>query len=39
MRRFLLACLTLPALHIAMAAEAPVQGVWQGTLGKENIVD
>jgi len=38
MRRFLFACLTLPALHIAMAAEPPVQGVWQGTLGKANIV-
>ena len=38
MRRFLFACLTLPAFHIAMAGEAPVQGVWQGTLGKANIV-
>ena len=38
MRRFLLICLTLPALNSAMAAEPPVQGVWQGTLGKASIV-
>ncbi|MEG1116483.1 MAG: hypothetical protein RSE46_15715, partial [Janthinobacterium sp.] len=38
MRRFLFACLTLPALNAAVAAEPPVQGVWQGTLGKANIV-
>ena len=38
MRRFLLACLTLPALHTAMAGDMPVQGVWQGTVGKANIV-
>ncbi|MEG1327491.1 MAG: hypothetical protein RSD99_21505, partial [Janthinobacterium sp.] len=38
MRRFLFACLTLPALNAAMAAEPPVQGVWQGTVGKANIV-
>lgn len=38
MRRLLLLCLSLPALHLAMAADAPVQGVWQGTLGKANIV-
>ncbi|MGK5081483.1 hypothetical protein [Janthinobacterium sp. HLX7-2] len=38
MRRFLLACLSLPALNPAMAADAPVQGVWQGTLGKASVV-
>ena len=38
MRRFLFVCLSLPALHPAMAADAPVQGVWQGTLGKASIV-
>ena len=38
MRRFLFLCLSLPALHAAMAFEAPVQGVWQGTLGKANVV-
>lgn len=38
MRRFLLACLTLPALHTALAGDMPVQGVWQGTVGKANIV-
>lgn len=38
MRRFLLACLTLPALHTAMAGDMPVQGVWQGAVGKANIV-
>ncbi len=38
MRRFLFACLTLPALNAAMAGDTPVQGVWQGTVGKANIV-
>ncbi|MCX7293706.1 MAG: hypothetical protein NTY28_21845, partial [Janthinobacterium sp.] len=42
MRRFLprslLVCLSLPALNLAMAADAPVQGVWQGNLGKANVV-
>lgn len=38
MRRLAFLLLSLPAMPLAMAADASLQGVWQGTLGGADIV-